>query len=276
MKTSACVSIWPEGAPGARGVGRGHSPGLVHFPVGSEVRATGASVLVLPGGGYQMLAEHEGAGYARWFAARGLHAAVLDYRLAAQGYRHPAMLQDAARALRVLRAEARAQGRDPNRVAVIGSSAGGHLAATLSTLYAHADAADRIGDAIGRESARPDMTVLCYPVVSFSAPFTHVGSRENLLGAAQGDEGLRGLLSAERHVRADTPPAFVWHTADDTVVPAANAIAYAEACWQAGVACALHIFPKGVHGLGLGREGLRAPPWDKLLENWMSETLGWR
>ena len=220
-----------------------------------------------------MLADHEGAGYARWFAKRGIHAAVLDYRLASDGYQHPAMLRDAIRGLRMLRAEARSAGRDPDRIAVIGSSAGGHLAATLSTLFCHADATDPVDDAIGHESARPDATILCYPVISVSEPFAHAGSRDNILGPSPAD-GLARLLSPERQLRTDCPPAFVWHTADDDVVPVANALAYASACWRVGVSCALHVFPSGPHGLGFGDPQRSAPPWGALLEHWLGER-GW-
>jgi acetyl esterase/lipase len=266
------LPLWPASAPGALGAGRGHAPRLTFFPAGTERTGT-ASVLVLPGGGYQMLAEHEGAGYARWFAERGVHAAVLDYRLAKEGYRHPCMIQDAARGLRLLRAEARAAGRDPNRVAVIGSSAGGHLAATLSTLFDHADAADPVGDAAGRESARPDASILCYPVITMREDFMHVGSRDNLLGAAPSPT-LTDLLSPEKQLRAGSPPAFVWHTADDSAVPVANSLAYATACWRVGVPCELHVFPRGRHGLGLGKPNDPAPPWDRMLEHWLRD-LGW-
>jgi acetyl esterase/lipase len=265
------TALWPVGTPGALGVGAGHEPRLTHFRP-APARATGASVLVLPGGGYWHLAAHEGEGYARWFAERGIHAAVLDYRLAQHGYRHPSMLQDAARGLRLLRAEARASGRDPARVAVIGSSAGGHLAASLSTLFDHADAADPVGDAAGRESARPDATILCYPVITLTEVFCHAGSRANLLGPEPAP-GLAERLSPERQVNATCPPAFVWHTADDPVVPVCNATAYASACWRAGIACELHVFPRGRHGLGLGRPDDPAPPWDKMLEHWLG-TLG--
>lgn len=264
--------LWPAGAPGALGPERIHNPHLTAFPAAPD-RANGASVLVLPGGGYWNLADHEGSGYARWFTARGIHAAVLDYRLAQHGYRHPSMLRDAARGLRTLRAEARAAGRDPSRIAVIGSSAGGHLAASLSTLFAHPDASDTASDAIGRESARPDATILCYPVITLSEAFMHCGSRDNLLGPSPAP-GLAELLSPNLQVRSDTPPAFVWHTADDPVVPVANATAYASSCWRADVPCALHVFPKGIHGLGLPAPERAAPPWDAMLEHWLGE-LGW-
>lgn len=263
--------LWPGRAPGALGVGREHEPHLTHFPATGP--RTGATILVLPGGGYAHLSDHEGAGYARWWAARGVHAAVLDYRLASRGYRHPDMLRDAARALRTLRAMARANGGDPARVGVIGSSAGGHLAATLSTLHGHADALDPVGDAVGRESARPDLTVLCYPVISLDPAITHAGSRAGVLGA-EPRAGLETLLSAERQVGRDTPSAWIWHTADDELVPVANALAYATACWRTGVECALHVFPRGEHGLGLGSVERPAPPWAEVLQRWLAER-GW-
>ena len=268
----APLPIWPATPPGALATGRPHQPHLTFFPPSAK-RRSDASVLVLPGGGYAHLSDHEGAGYARWLADRGIFAAVLDYRLATHGYHHPAMLQDAARALRTLRALARAESRTAGRIAVMGSSAGGHLAATLSTLFAHPDAADSVDDAISRESARPDATILCYPVISLDPVTTHAGSRQNILGPAPAP-GLENVLSPEHQVTAATPPAFAWHTADDELVPVANALAYATACWRAEVSCALHVFPHGSHGLGLGSAERPAPPWAGLLENWFVE-LGW-
>lgn len=269
----ASLPLWPASAPGALGVGRQHHPHLTFFEPAAHAPISDATVLILPGGGYAHLSDHEGAGYARWLAARGIFAAVLDYRLATHGYHHPAMLQDAARALRTLRALARAQDRSPDRIAVMGSSAGGHLAATLSTLFAHADAADSVGDAISRESARPDATILCYPVIDLDPAITHPGSRTNILGPSPAP-GLEHLLSTSRQVSPSTPPAFIWHTADDELVPVANALAYASACWRTGVGCSLHVFPHGAHGLGLGSVDQPAPPWPGLLENWL-QTLGW-
>lgn len=264
--------LWPNGAPDAKGTEPKDIPTLTRYAP-AEGTANGATLLVLPGGGYNHLAEHEGKGFAGWFAARGVTAYVLHYRLGSAGYRHPAMLHDAARALRTLRAEARAAGRDPARIAVIGSSAGGHLAASLSTLFDHADAADPTGDEIGRESARPDATILCYPVISMTQRFRHSGSRDNLLGPDPAP-ALAELLSPDLQLRAECPPAFVWHTADDPVVPVCNATAYASACWRAGVRCELHVFPSGVHGLGLPSPERAAPPWDRMLEHWL-RGLGW-
>jgi acetyl esterase/lipase len=239
----------------------------------SPIRDLGANMLVLPGGGYGFLSDYEGHDYALWLAQRGIDATVLDYRLGSAGHRHPAMLQDAARALRVLRARARAEGRDPSRVGVMGSSAGGHLCASLATLHAHADAADRLGDAVSAESARPDATILCYPVITMRDPHTHRGSRENLLGAAP-PPTLVDLLSAERQVTSDHSPTFLWHTADDAVVDVENALLYATALRRAGVPFALHVFANGEHGLGLGHATKPTPPWSACLDHWLRE-LGW-
>ena len=239
----------------------------------SSIRDCGASVLVLPGGGYGFLSDYEGHDYALWLAQRGIAATVLGYRLGTAGHRHPAMLQDAARALRLLRARARAEGRDPGRVGVMGSSAGGHLAASLATLHAHADAADGLGDAVSAASARPDALVLCYPVITMQAAHTHLGSRENLLGAAPLPE-LVERLSAELQVTSAHPPCFLWHTADDAVVDVENPLLYAAALRRARVSFALHVFARGEHGLALGHADKPAPPWGFCLEHWLKE-LGW-
>ncbi len=245
---------------------------LAHYRP-SPVRDLGATVLVLPGGGYGFLSDYEGHDYALWLAQRGVAASVLNYRLGTAGHRHPAMIQDAARALRLLRHRARAEGRDPARVGLMGSSAGGHLAASLAALHAEEFARDGIGDAVSAESARPDALVLCYPVVTLQDPHTHAGSRENLLGPTPAPE-LVDRLSTELQIRPDHPPTFLWHTADDAVVPVENALLHAAALRRAGVAFALHVFARGRHGLALGHATEPAPPWGVCLEHWLRE-LGW-
>lgn len=260
----AAEPLWPAGAPGALGTEAKDSPTLTSYsPVGGK--ANGASMLVLPGGGYGGLAEHEGKGYAEWFAAQGVTAYVLKYRLGSAGYRHPAMLNDAARGLRTLRARARAEGLDPARIGVIGSSAGGHLASTLLT---HFDAgAPDAADAIERESSRPDLGILCYPVISMGE-FTHKGSKKNLLGENPADDLVR-LLSNELQVDAQTPPTFIWHTVEDQAVPVENALLFASALRKAGVPFALHVYEKGRHGLGLPAAGKGAPAWDEDCLFWL-------
>jgi acetyl esterase/lipase len=219
---------------------------------------------VLPGGGYANLAPHEGAAFAEYFAARGITCYVLQYRLGSAGYRNPAMLQDVSRALRMVRSFAKRDGLDPARVGIIGSSAGGHLAATLMTHFdaGKADAADPIE----RESSRPDLGVLCYPVITMGE-FAHAGSRNQLLGANPTPEVLKDM-SAELQVTSKTPPAFIWATFEDKTVPVENSLMFAAALRKAGVPFSLHIYEKGSHGLGLKKD---APPWADECLYWFKE-----
>lgn len=258
--------LWPTGAPGALGHRPKDCPALTLFRP-SPAADTGASLLILPGGGYGKLAEHEGEGYALWLASHGITCGVLQYRLGSDGYRHPVMLQDATRGLRLLRHLARIEERDVGRVGVIGSSAGGHLAATLATGFAPGDAAAAEG--IERESSRPDVAILCYPVISF-AEHAHLGSCLNLLGDPP-DPQLCVELSAENRVTPDTPPCFIWHTVSDDAVPVENAQLMVAALRRSGVSFALHIFPEGRHGLGLGTPAEPAPPWPDLCLHWLRE-----
>jgi len=260
------IRLWEGDAPGAKGQRVQDTPTLTPFPP-DPAKRTGASILIFPGGGYGSLAEHEGTGYAEWFAAHGITAYVLKYRLGSNGYRHPIMLQDAARALRMVRAFARRDGLDPNRIGVIGSSAGGHLASTLST---HFDAGDlNAADLVEREPSRPDLAVLCYAVISLGE-FAHAGSRRNLLGDNPGPEWIR-TLSNELQVSQATPPTFLWHTMEAKSVPVENSMLYAAALRRAGVPFSLHIYETGAHGLGLGRPGKPAPPWGDQLLYWFKE-----
>jgi acetyl esterase/lipase len=261
---SAAEPLWPNGAPGAHGTGPQDTPTLTRYAPAAGT-ANGATMLVLPGGSYAMLAEHEGKGYAEWFAARGITAYVLQYRLGSAGYRHPTMLHDAARALRLLRARARTEGLDPARIGIIGSSAGGHLASTLLT---HFDAGKpEADDPIERESSRPDLGILCYPVISLGE-FTHSGSKQNLLGENPPAE-LVHLLSNETQVTPATPPCFLWHMVQDDAVPMENSLLFAAALRRAGVPFELHLYEKGGHGLGLPWPGGSAPAWDQACLAWL-------
>lgn len=260
------IRLWERDTPDAKGDRPQDIPTLTPYPAKPDKR-NGATMLVLPGGGYGNLAEHEGTGYAEWFAANGITAYVLKYRLGSNGYRHPVMLNDAARALRMVRAFAKRDGLDPARVGVIGSSAGGHLASTLATLFK--DATLHANDAFDQESSRPDLAVLCYPVISFGE-FAHAGSRRNLLGETPAPE-LVGKLSTELQVTKETPPCFLWHTAEDKGVPVENSMLFAAACRRAGVPFSLHVYETGAHGLGLGRPGREAPPWGDQLLYWFKE-----
>lgn len=214
-------------------------------------RPNGAAMLVMPGGGYEFLSyDNEGTSQAAWLNARGITAFILLYRLPAEGWirREDVPLQDAQRAVRLIRARAKTLGVDPERVGALGFSAGGHLAGSLATrhseqVYGPVDDADRL-------SARPDVVGLGYPVVSLDAPFTHAGSRDNLLGAGA-SETLRRTHSVDRRVDTATPPLFIFHAADDMLVPPANAIALFSAMEAAQRPVALHMFEDGGHGFGV-------------------------
>jgi acetyl esterase/lipase len=265
------IRLWEGDAPGALGKRPQDTPTLTPYPATPD-KKTGASMLILPGGGYGSLAEHEGKGYAEWFAANGIQAYVLKYRLGSNGYRHPVMLNDAARALRMVRAFAKRDGLDPARIGVIGSSAGGHLASTLATHFEPAQASGltlEAGDAYDKESSRPDLAILCYPVISLGE-FAHVGSRKNLLGENP-TATLVQSLSNELQVTKETPPTFLWHTVEDKGVPVENSLLFASALRRAKVPFSLHIYELGAHGLGLGRPGRTAPPWADQLLYWFKE-----
>ena len=264
---SGPIRLYEGDAPGALGQRPQDIPTLTPFAA-DPAKRTGASMLILPGGGYGNLAEHEGTGYAEWFAQHGVTAYVLKYRLGSNGYRHPVMLHDAKRALRLVRSFARRDGLDPARIGVIGSSAGGHLASTLAT---HFDAGQPGStDPVERESSRPDLGILCYPVISL-LEFAHSGSRRNLLGDNPPAELVRHL-SSELQVTRDTPPCFIWHTVEDKTVPVENALLFASALRRAGVPFSLHIYEKGAHGLGFfGRNQQPAPPWADQLRHWFKE-----
>jgi acetyl esterase/lipase len=262
----APVLLWPDGAPGALGNDDKDKPTLTpYFP--DPAKAGGAAVVICPGGGYGMLANHEGDHYARFLAENGIAGFVLKYRLGSDGYRHPAMLQDAARAVRIVRARAAEWGIDPKRIGIMGSSAGGHLASTLVTHFEAGNPA--AADPIERVSSRPDLGILCYAVITMG-PFTHQGSKDNLLGKEPSAEMVR-LLSNELQVTPQTPPCFVWHTWEDTAVPVENSLQFADALRKAGVPFDLHIYQKGEHGIGLG-----SGEWDPAKRHpWTADLLYW-
>jgi len=259
--------LWPEGAPGALGKEEKDIPTLTpYFP--EPAKATGAAIVICPGGGYGMLAPHEGEHYARFLNENGIAGFVLKYRLGSGGYHHPAMLQDAARAVRTVRARAAEWKLDPRRVGIMGSSAGGHLTSTLLTHF-DAGKADAV-DSIERQNSRPDLGILCYAVISMGQ-FTHQGSKNNLLGKDPSAESVRDL-SNELQVTGNTPPCFIWHTWEDTAVPVENSLQFAEALRKNGVPFDLHIYQKGPHGLGLGTRDwnpARRHPWTADLVYWL-------
>ncbi len=264
--------LWPEGAPGALGKEDKDIPTLTPF-LPDPAKASGAAMVVCPGGGYAGLAPHEGQGYALWLNEHGIAAFVLKYRLGSGGYHHPAMLQDAARAVRLVRARAAEWKVDTRRIGIIGSSAGGHLASTLLT---HFDAGQpAAADPIERQSSRPDLGILCYAVITMGE-FTHEGSKKNLLGAHPSQE-LARELSNELQVTKATPPCFIWHTDEDKAVPVENSLQFAAALRQAGVPFDLHVYQKGQHGLGLGSleyDPAKWHPWTRDCIFWLKEQ-GW-
>ena len=267
-QTNFSFPLWAEGAPGALGKEAKDIPTLTVFLPAPD-KATGAAIVVCPGGGYAVLADHEGSQYARWLNTQGIAGFVLKYRLGSDGYRHPAMLQDAARALRTVRARAAEWKLDVHRVGIIGSSAGGHLASTTITHWDRGN--PEAADSIERQSSRPDLAILCYPVVTLSESFAHRGSGVNLLGTNP-PPALLKELSAESQVNQDTPPCFIWSTEDDNVVPVENSLTLATALRRAGVQFDLHIYEHGPHGLGLGNQNFDTAnfhPWTRDCEFWL-------
>jgi acetyl esterase/lipase len=269
-QTNLTLPLWPDGAPGALGHEAKDIPTLTVFLPAPEI-ATGAALVICPGGGYGYLADHEGSQYARWLNTQGIAGFVLKYRLGPNGYRHPAMLQDATRALRLVRARAEEWKLDANRVGIIGSSAGGHLASTVMTHWDRGN--PNATDAVERQSSRPDLVILCYPVISLSDPLAHKGSRANLLGTNPPPELIQAL-SADQQVNRETPPCFIWSTAEDKTVPVENSLGLAAALRRAGVPFALHIYERGGHGMGLGNKTFDAAhfhPWTRDAEFWLHE-----
>jgi acetyl esterase/lipase len=266
--TNAVIPLWPDGAPGALGTAAKDIPTLTVF-LPQPDRASGAAMVICPGGGYVSLAAHEGAGYAQWLTNQGIAGFVLKYRLGSGGYHHPVEMQDAARALRLVRSRAAEWKLDPKRIGIIGSSAGGHLASTLMTHFDAGRPDD--ADPVERAGCRPDIGVLVYPVITMKPPFMHRGSQTNLLGRDPSPE-LIELLSNELHVTKDTPPGFIFHGYDDRTVPVENSLLFAEAMRKAGVPVELHLYAKGSHGIGLGSrqfEPEKFHPWVKECELWL-------
>ena len=244
--------LWPGGAPGALGAEDRDKPSLTYWPAAEP---NGAAVLVCPGGGYGALAmDHEGKQVAEWFNSFGVSVFVLKYRLGPR-YRHPAPLEDARRAMRMIRERAARLKLDPKRVGVMGFSAGGHLASTLSTLYQSPE-------------ERPDFSILVYPVIAISTKYAHAGSVRNLLGDPP-DPDLVFRLSTERAVTAETPPTFLFHTNADTGVPPGNSLLYYLALRRAGVTAEGPIYQEGRHGGGVAPKDAVLSSWPARLKDWL-------
>jgi acetyl esterase/lipase len=259
------IPLWDGKAPGALGTSDEDRPTLTWYAPDSDHKLHTA-IIVIPGGSYGYLAtNHEGRQIANWLNGIGITAFVLRYRLGPR-YHHPIELGDAQRAIRLVRARARDLAVAPEKIGVFGFSAGGHLASTTET---HLDSGDpQAADPVDRASSRPDFAILAYPVISFTADYTHQGSKRNLLGDNPRPELVREL-SGELNVTAQTPPTFLFSTSTDTVVPPENSVAFYLALRKAGVPAELHIFESAPHGVGLDFADPAVGEWSTLLLHWL-------
>jgi len=257
--------LWPNGTPGALGTADEDKPSITPYLAKSP---NGTAVIVCPGGGYQHLAmDHEGVQIAKWLNSLGISAFVLQYRLGPK-YHHPAMINDAQRAIRTVRSRAATVHIQADRIGIWGFSAGGHLASTAAT---HFDSGDpNAADPIDRAGSRPDFAILAYAVISLNSEYAHVGSRTNLLGKNP-DPKLVDELSNDQQVTAQTPPTFLFHTTADATVPVENSIRFYMALRKAGVPAEMHIFQNGPHGVGLAPTDATLSAWGGLLANWLRE-----
>ncbi|HTX35126.1 MAG TPA: alpha/beta hydrolase [Bryobacteraceae bacterium] len=261
--------LWTGAAPGALGNQDEDQPTLTPYLV-SAARSTGTAVVVCPGGGYTHLAtDKEGTQIALWLNSLDVNAFVLKYRLGPK-YHHPIELGDAQRAIRTVRTRAAEYHVKPDRIGIMGFSAGGHLASTAGT---HFDAGNpSAADPIDRASSRPDFLILCYPVITFGQ-FAHRGSEHMLLGDNP-DPKLVENLSNELQVTPQTPPTFLFHTTTDTTVPVENSILFYSALRKAGVPAELHIYERGPHGVGLAQTDEALSSWPARLADWL-RIHGW-
>ena len=237
------IMLWPKPVEGE------FQPYLeMYLLEDAAVRPSGL-VLVFPGGGYRYCSPREAGIIAERFNRLGWHAAVLQYRVAPQAS-YPEPQRDALRAIGIIRANAENWGIDKKEIAVLGFSAGGHLAACCGTIWKEIDAS--AGDDVDREEVRPDAMILCYPVINLTRG--HAGSGKNLLGKQEPAFAELERLDLEKRVSAETPPAFLWHTVTDQLVPYESSTLFAEAMWKLGNTAELHIFPRGAHGLAIGQD----------------------
>ncbi|MCG2583934.1 alpha/beta hydrolase [Massilia sp. TS11] len=271
------LPLWPEGVPNAKPelgperwdqgrVANISEPTLSVYPAGVD-RPSGTAVIICPGGGYTRLSvEREGNQYAQWLSSLGITAFVLKYRQAEFG--HPAPLQDILRAVRMVRAEAAKYGIKPDRIGVIGSSAGGHLAATAGTLFDLPEG--KTGHPLDNVSGRPDFLMLLYPVITMEPPAVHAGSRKSLIGSHPTPELVR-LMSVDKQVNEKTPPTLLIHTQADQAVPVENSILFYQALTRHHVPAEMYLFEKGGHGMGM-KAGLgTSSDWTRRAEEWLRD-----
>jgi acetyl esterase/lipase len=261
------IRLWPGTAPEAKGATCNDIPALTLFEP-REGSANGSAVIILPGGGYSHLASDlEGREVADWFTARGFRAFILSYRLSSNGYPLPVPLLDARRAVQTVRARALDYHISPNRIVVIGFSAGGHLAALSGTQFVPGD--PNSDDPIARTSSRPDFLVLGYPWIGAISSDTSHLSYCKLFNVMDRCEALRTAYSPDLFVTKETPPTFIYHTFTDQTVPVEQTLRFYNALVKAGVPSELHIFANGPHGTGLGKGDPALDQWPNLLENWL-------
>jgi acetyl esterase/lipase len=255
--------LWPDGAPGAIGKDDVDRPELSFYGAKSP---NGTAIIICPGGGYSHLSmDKEGAQVAQWLNTLNISAFVLKYRLGPR-YHHPAMIDDAQRAIRIVRTRAASLGIRPDRIGIMGFSAGGHLASTAGTHFdsGHATSADPME----RAGSRPDFLILGYPVISMNSEYTHAGSRTALLGDHP-DPKLLDELSNDQRVTSQTPTTFIFQTNADTTVPAENSVRFYLALRKAGVPAELHIYEHGPHGVGLAQSDAILSSWPARLADWL-------
>ncbi len=260
---SQAIPLWPGGAPNAVGKEDLDIPTITPFLAAKE-NSTGAAVIIFPGGGYARLSDiKEGSDVAKWLNTLGITAFVVKYRLGMR-YHQPAPLQDAARAIRMVRSRAKEWNLETQRIGIVGFSAGGHLASSLGTHFdpGKPDAKDPLD----RISSRPDLMVLVYPVITMG-DLTHAGSKKNLLGENPTPELVK-LYSNELQVTKETPPTFLVHTMTDAGVPVENSMMFAAALRRAGVPFEFHLYEQGPHGFGLA-------PTNPILASWAGRCADW-
>ena len=264
--SAAPVPLFNGAAPGAKGNNpKKDIPTIEYFPA-ADVSKPHPAVVIFPGGGYYYVTyKGEGTDFAAFLNKHGYSAFVVKYRVGPHGYKHPVMLQDGLRAMRYARYHAAKYNIMPDRIGVMGSSAGGHLASTVMTHfdYGKKDAADPIE----RVSSRPDFGILCYPVITMGK-FTHPGTRKCLLGAKPSPEDME-FLSSEKQVKKETPPCFLWHTSNDKIVPVENSLFFAAALREHKIPFEMHVYPQGGHGMGLA---LRYFDWTDHMLKWLKKV----
>ncbi len=238
-----------------------------------DKKTSDAAVIIFPGGGYHCHAEHEGSAYAEFLAGHGITSFVVTYRIAPDTFPKP--LIDARRSVKFVRYNAKKYGIDKGKIAVMGSSAGGHLAALVST-FTESIGKDMVLDEIEKENFLPDAQILCYPVIELVEPYGHIGSGKNLLG--EDYPKIVAKITPDEIAKEGTPKAFIWHTAEDSCVNVINSLNYAKKLKTIGTPVELHIFPEGRHGLGLGEGEHCADENKKMLchmAQWQNLLLNW-